>query len=115
MERILQLKKSFVIDNTNPSKADRAQFIKVAQANKVHIRCFYFNIPKTFALHLDLLRVTNKLRQHLSTKVGKIASNVFFSKIEPPSTSEGFFEVKKVNFVGIFENDNDKNEFYKYS
>jgi bifunctional polynucleotide phosphatase/kinase len=44
---------SVVIDNTNPSAADRKIYIDLAIKYKIKVRCFYFDIPKDICFHLN--------------------------------------------------------------
>ncbi len=78
-------------------------------------RCFYFNVTKEMATHLDAQRNTNPNREHLSKRVGRMPINIFFSRFEYPTVSEGFTEVKEVRFVGKFVNEDDKSQFYSFS
>jgi len=58
-EESLQNKKSCVIDNTNPTAQDRSLYINLAKSYSVPVRCFFFEIAKDFAFHLDGMRETN--------------------------------------------------------
>lgn len=46
--------KYLAIDNTNPTAADRADFIKLAKAHKYPVRAFFFEITKEHAMHNDI-------------------------------------------------------------
>ncbi|KAI8987800.1 polynucleotide kinase 3 phosphatase-domain-containing protein [Mycotypha africana] len=91
-------KKSVVVDNTNPDRATRAVYIKLAQNAGVPVRCFYFGDNEDLALHNNFYRAIHRpdeKRDVLST----IAFRTFKSKLQEPTTMEGFSEVKKINFV----------------
>jgi bifunctional polynucleotide phosphatase/kinase len=107
--------KSCVVDNTNPEKSDRKLFIDVAKKHKVPVRCFYFNVTKEVATHLDTQRKINEGREHLSKRVGRIPIATFFKKFQPPEKSEEFTNIEEVCFVAKFESDKDKDTFNSLS
>jgi len=112
-EEAMKEGKSLVIDNTNPSKAVRKEYIDLAKKYNYPVRCFHFDIPKDLAFHLDDLRSYNIHRKHESKNVGKTTIHAFFKNSEPPTVNEGFKEVQKVNFVaGPFHNKGDEEMFY---
>jgi len=107
--------KSLVIDNTNPGKATRKEYIDLAKKHNYPVRCFHFDIPKDLAFHLDDLRSYNIHRKHESGHVGKTTIHTFYKNMDPPTLSEGFKEIEKVNFVaGPFHNKDDEEMFYCY-
>lgn len=97
-QKALAEKKSVVIDNTNPEAATRALYIKLAKNANVPVRCFYFGDNEDLAQHNNYYRAITKpeeKRDVLST----IAFRTFKSKLQEPTTREGFQEVKKINFI----------------
>ncbi|CAO3619613.1 unnamed protein product [Mucor fragilis] len=94
----LNQKKSVVIDNTNPERATRALYIKLAQNAKVPIRCFYFGDNEELSQHNNYYRAVHKPEEKRDV-LSSIAFRTFKSKLQEPSTVEGFEEVKKINFV----------------
>jgi len=52
-EEALKNKKSVVIDNTNPSAADRALYINLAKKYSVPVRCFFFECEKDMCFFLN--------------------------------------------------------------
>lgn len=59
------------------------------------------------------MRVSNKNHKHLSKKAGRIPIHTFFKYLEYPKLSEGFSEIKVVNNVpSFFENEKDKKEYF---
>ncbi|KAL9559163.1 hypothetical protein MBANPS3_000567 [Mucor bainieri] len=94
----LNQKKSVVIDNTNPEKATRALYIKLAQNAKVPIRCFYFGNNEELSQHNNYYRAVHKPEEKRDV-LSSMAFRTFKSKLQEPSTVEGFEEVKKINFV----------------
>ena len=92
--------KSVVIDNTNPLKEVRAEYIKIAKRHNVPVRCLYLSRSDDLIDHLNLLR------NHLGyrAKIPAIAMRMFRTKLEEPKKEEGFEDVIKVPFIPIFEN-----------
>ena len=108
--------KSVVIDNTNPQKNKREDFINIGVENKIKIRAFVMKVNKDLAIHLNNLRLINKNRNHLSESVNLIPIHSFYKNYEEPKISEGFDEIVNVNFVpGPFQNEKDKQIFYMLS
>lgn len=48
--------KSVVCDNTNPSKKARAEYIAIAKAAGVPVRCFQMTTERELAEHLNFVR-----------------------------------------------------------
>lgn len=94
----LNQKKSVVIDNTNPERATRALYIKLAQNANVPIRCFYFGDNEELSQHNNYYRAVHKPEEKRDV-LSSIAFRTFKSKLQEPSTMEGFKEVKNINFV----------------
>ncbi|KAI9344295.1 polynucleotide kinase 3 phosphatase-domain-containing protein [Obelidium mucronatum] len=110
----LESGKSVVVDNTNPTAAVRKEYITVAQkAGIQHIRCFYFTASIELCEHNNLVRVVQTKGLGKGVERGKIPTMVFrtFSKnLEvPDAEKEGFVEeVKKIQFVPDFKDDQEK-------
>jgi len=99
---------SVVIDNTNPTATDRALYITLANQRGVPVRCFVFDTNKELAQHL------NVYREKINSKrkaVPDIGYNVFNSKYQEPSVSEGFSEIKRINFNPQFKSEREKKLF----
>lgn len=107
--------KSVVIDNTNPSKADRKYFLDLAKKYGYKARCFFLLSDKDICFHNDYQRIANDKREHFSGKAGKIPIHTWFKNVEEPSTGEGFYEVKKVNFLAKFSGEDDKKAYQSFS
>ena len=91
----LKAKQSLVIDNTNPTKADRQKYILPATAHQFKVTGYYFqsNIK-------DCLR-RNNLRQGKS-KIPVVGILATAKKLELPCYEEGF---TRLYYVNIAEND----------
>ena len=86
-------KQPFVIDNTNPTKADRAKYILLAKAHKFKIVCYYFQSRIEDALQRNSLRAGKE-------NIPEIAVKGSFNKLEIPAYAEGFDELYYVGIEG---------------
>lgn len=91
----LDVQQRVVIDNTNPTKAERAYYIEQFKAKKYKIIGYYFQTTTKDALERNEQR-TGKAR---IPKVGIFAT---LKKMELPEYNEGFDELYNVS---IAEND----------
>lgn len=107
-DKYLSEGKSVVIDNTNPSSDDRAEYIKLSKKYKIPARCFVMTTSIELAHHLNLLRE----RVFNIRRVPDIAYNMFKSKYEEPDICEGFKEIKKIDWVPNFLKDEYKEFFF---
>jgi len=73
----------FVVDNTNPTQADRAVYIEAAREKKFTVACYYFASSIEDALARNALRSGKAY-------VPYAAIRKTMDKLEPPSLSEGF-------------------------
>ncbi|XP_075244855.1 uncharacterized protein F21D5.5-like isoform X2 [Convolutriloba macropyga] len=90
-----------VIDNTNPAPQTRVQFISMAKKYGAAIRCIILDTPLEVAKHLNFVRqndTAGKIR-----RIPDVGYNVYKSKFQEPSTSEGFQEVIRVPFYPVFD------------
>lgn len=99
--------KSVVVDNTSPSREDRQRYVKIAQEFSIKPRCFYFNIDRALAWHMNLYRSKTSKTSRLSV----IAFNMYNSKFQMPDVSEGFGEVLSINFVPNFTYPQERDRF----
>ncbi|KAI9276987.1 polynucleotide kinase 3 phosphatase [Phascolomyces articulosus] len=108
--------KSVIVDNTNPEASTRANYIRLAKQANVGVRCFYFTADENLARHNSYFRAlhTRSGEEEQKREVLSImAYNSFKSKFQQPKESEGFKEVKHINFV--FEGtDQDKKAWQKW-
>jgi predicted kinase len=100
------------IDNTNPAKHKREEYVRLANELKVPVRALYFNVEKPICLKNNKMRQDNPYRKHLSEKVPKIAIHMYFKNLEVPEMNEGFTDIVTIGFVESFENEKDE-ETYK--
>ncbi|ORZ03995.1 polynucleotide kinase 3 phosphatase-domain-containing protein [Syncephalastrum racemosum] len=103
-EKALADKKPVVVDNTNPEAATRKQYIDIAKKARVPVRCFHFVADEHLARHNNYYRA---LHTHVEAKeeenkrdiIPDIAYRTFTSRFQEPKTTEGFDEIRKINFV----------------
>ena len=107
---------NIVIDNTNPQRNIREEYIKIAKDNNYKVRAFIMKVNKDLAFHLNNLRIINNERKHFSEAVNQIPIHTFFKNYEEPKINEGFDDIVQVNFVpGPFQSEKDKEIFYMFS
>ena len=89
---------SFVVDNTNPRKSDRAPYISAAHANGFRAVAYFLDVPLRDAMQRNNQR---KLKQ----KIPAVAVAGTHKKIERPARDEGFDQVFTVRVAenGGFE------------
>jgi bifunctional polynucleotide phosphatase/kinase len=104
--------KSVVIDNTNPSRSSRAEWIKLSQQFHVPVRCIYFDISRDLAEHLNKIRF--KLYPEI-VKVPALAYNVYAKNFEMPQLSEGFTQIRQVKFSLRSKDPDFEKLFFSYS
>jgi len=95
--------KSVVVDNTNPSREARADYVNIAKDFGIPIRCYHMETSIELAKHLNMVR--ELLTDGDSKHVPKIGYNMFKKNFKEPSLDEGFSEIKKINFVPSFKNE----------
>jgi bifunctional polynucleotide phosphatase/kinase len=109
-DEALKAGKSVCIDNTNPSRKTRGEYIDLAKKHKLtHIRCVMMQTPIELCHHLNYVRQT-----HTRGKVRRIPDvgyNMYKSQWEEPKTEEGFTEILKVDFSPHFESSEEEKIF----
>ena len=109
----LKAGKSVIVDNTNPSKADRKVYIDLAKKNGVPIRCLYLKVENSLAYHLNMYRQTQtkgKMR-----RVPEVAYRVYEKNFEHPEKSEGFDSVEELEFIPKFDSKSDEDLFKQWT
>lgn len=85
-ETCLQMKQSFVIDNTNPTRNDRSRYINSAKTAGFRITGYYFRSDISSALHRNSMR-------HGNERIPEKGIKATYSRLELPSYDEGFEEL----------------------
>lgn len=96
--------KSIIIDNTNPDKKTRKEYIDLAKKYNYVIKCYFFDYPFELSRHLNFVRI-----YQTGKSVPEIALRIYYKKLEKPELSEGFTEIITLDFVPNFE---EKPEFF---
>jgi len=94
---------SVVVDNTNPSKESRRNFIDLAKRENIPVRCFVIETNFEIAEHLNFVRV--KMTSGAVRRIPEIAYNMYKKSFQEPTVEEGFEEVKKIPFVPVFDSE----------
>lgn len=89
--------KSVVIDNTNPLKSDRKEFIEIANRFDIRIRCLHFMTSRELSMHNNIYR--HVISDGETKMVPEIAYNIFRKKYEEPSKKEGFYKIENLDFL----------------
>lgn len=110
-ESALKLKKSVVIDNTNPTKAGREKWIQLAEKYKVNVICYNFTTDLNTAKH-------NNHYRHYSTKAGvkiipDIAYFTYRKKFEEPDKSQ-FEKIFNIDFSPSFDSEQDEKIYQRF-
>lgn len=87
-----QTQSKVVIDNTNPTKAERKRYIDLATAHKHEVVGYFFRSALEEALARNNQR-TGK------AKIPEIGLRSCFSKLEMPSLEEGFHQLHYVQII----------------
>jgi predicted kinase len=89
----LQAGKPFVVDNTNPARADRERYFEYARLFGVPLIAYFFE--SNYAACMD--RNNSRDGRHRIPEAGVQRA---FGRLEPPTVEEGFAAVRKVRIVG---------------
>ncbi|XP_002740993.1 uncharacterized protein F21D5.5-like [Saccoglossus kowalevskii] len=111
--QVLEAGKSVVIDNTNPHKYIRKDYMDLAKAYGVPARCFWFQTSLELAHHMNLYRQTQTRGK--TRRVPDVAFNVFKMNFSEPELAEGFSEIKKIEFIPKFASKNDESVFKQWT
>ena len=85
----LKLQQRFVVDNTNPTRAERAGYIQKARAKKFRVIGYYFRSTPDEALSRNSKR-SGKENIPIAGLLGT------YKKLEKPTLDEGFDELYEV-------------------
>ncbi|MDP4093972.1 MAG: AAA family ATPase [Bacillota bacterium] len=86
----IKAKQSFVVDNTNPTAADRKKYIDMAKDAKCKVIGYYF------LTHIESALQRNSKREG-KDNIPMAALRKTYFKLLPPSLEEGFDELYIVN------------------
>ncbi|MDM8549418.1 hypothetical protein QUF72_05035 [Desulfobacterales bacterium HSG2] len=86
LEACLQMRQSFVVDNTNPARADRDRYIKPAKEAGFYVKGYYFKSDISSSLRRNSSR-------HGDERIPEKGIKATYSRLELPSYDEGFDEL----------------------
>ena len=92
-EAYLASKAKCVIDNTNPTKADRARYIERAKAAGFKVISYFFKTDLNSTLERNNQRKGK-------ANIAEVGVRATYKKLEQPSFDEGFNEMYKLKIVG---------------
>jgi predicted kinase len=103
LEACLVAKQSFVVDNTNPTQAERQVYIAAAKANKFKVIGYYFATSLEDALTRNSLRPGKE-------NIPEIGVRGTLKRFEKPSKTEGFDQLYHVKLENNTFTVNDWND-----
>jgi bifunctional polynucleotide phosphatase/kinase len=103
--KLLGENKNLIIDNTNPNKESRKQWIDLAKQHNYNIRVLHMQTPMDLCKHNNIYRC---ITQNIDI-IPDIAYNMYKSKFETPEQEEGIKEIIKVE-----SSYPDDDKYYKY-
>src|SRR5947209_18261507 len=83
---------SVVVDNTNPSAADRAALMELARARNARVIGYFFDVSTRAAVARNAARSGRE-------KVPNVAIFTVAKRLEPPTRAEGFDELFRVTLT----------------
>lgn len=86
LDACLRAKQPFVIDNTNPTRAERQKYISAAKAHRFRVICYHFETELEPALERNRLRPGKE-------NIPEVGVRSTHKKFEIPSMDEGFDEI----------------------
>ena len=86
LEECIHEEKSFVVDNTNPTRKDREKYIALAKENGYKVKGYYFQSS------IAECKERNRMREG-DARVPDVAMYCTHSKLELPVPGEGFDEL----------------------
>ena len=105
--------KSVIVDNTNPSKSVRKPYIDLARKNSVPVRCLYLDVSPELANHLNYYR--QNMSKGTKRRVPMVGYRVYEKNFEHPDVSEGFAEVRTIQFIPHFDTKADRELFQHWN
>ena len=101
LDACLEAKQPFVVDNTNPTRADRKKYIDMAKSAGFKVIGYYFSSNISKAIERNEKRTGKE-------KLPVAAIRSTYSKLELPDFDEGFSELY---YVQIKDNDFNVEEY----
>ncbi|MGE8541460.1 AAA family ATPase [Acinetobacter sp. ANC 3813] len=92
-EACLASKTKMVIDNTNPTQADRARYIDRAKAAGFDVISYYFETDLNSTLERNSYRAGK-------ANIPEVGVRATYKKLDVPSFDEGFEQIFKIKIAG---------------
>ena len=92
LETCINTLQPFVVDNTNPTRADRQKYIQIAKDNRFKVTGYYFQSKINESLARNNCRTGKE-------KIPEIALRGTYNKLELPSPDEGFDTLYYVELI----------------
>lgn len=92
LDKCIELHQRVVIDNTNPTKADRKRYINQFKANKYKVIAYYFQSK----VKQSIARNDNRVGKEKIPQAGILST---YNRMELPSAKEGYDEMFYVQIV----------------
>lgn len=92
-EAALASKTKMVIDNTNPTQADRARYIQRAKDAGFDVIAYYFDTDLTSSL------IRNRAREG-DANIPEVGIRHTYKKLQLPCKSEGFTQIFRLRIIG---------------
>eukprot|EP01114_Cavostelium_apophysatum_P015100 TRINITY_DN404_c0_g1_i1.p1 TRINITY_DN404_c0_g1~~TRINITY_DN404_c0_g1_i1.p1 ORF type:complete len:539 (+),score=163.75 TRINITY_DN404_c0_g1_i1:1629-3245(+) len=106
----LKAGKSVVVDNTNADASVRGEYTAIAKEMNIPYRCFWFDTDLDLAHHLNFYR--EKITNGAVRRIPDVGYNTFKSRFSEPSTeTEGWSEVRKIQWTPDFASEEHKKLF----
>jgi predicted kinase len=83
---------SAVVDNTNPTRAERAAILDAARARGARVVCYFFDVTTREAVARNAGRTGRD-------KVPKVAIFTIAKRLEPPTLAEGFDQLFRLRLA----------------
>lgn len=95
MMDILKTGGKVIIDNTNPTKDVRKEYLEIAETFSKKVLAVHIDITKEQSMFL----VNYRCKKNKTRKVPDVAVHAYFKKFEQPMLEEGFSNIIKRTFV----------------
>lgn len=87
--------KSVWIDNTNPDKKSRKEYIDLAKQMKMSVTVYLMDIPENLSKHMSHMRVM----KGEGNKIAEVVYRVYNKRYEIPTLDEGIDKIIKIPYV----------------
>ena len=111
VETALSKGQSVVVDNTHVDIMSRKSYIELGLKYDAKVRAMVMTTSHEQARHNNTFR---EITDTSHTRIKEILFNQYRAKHEPPTVSEGFSEIIKVNLVPSFTSDDLDNLYHMY-